>query len=416
MWVTVLLALFFFESFSTSQVPGCTDGFTLLNGKCLRFFPDKLHQLDAESKCKDFGGNLVTLKNSGDDHAIEKIVNGQTHAIWIGLYCFANDPSQCLWDDTTTVVDSYKNFANGFPLSDIGNCVHYSVGGSLNGKWTSGDCKGQSMSFVCELPATFEDACANNYGGSCYTFHDPLPFSDAQAACEQECGNLVSINSFLENRYLNQLIGGSMGDQLIGASFATPDALRWIDGSDHSFLNLDPSVPVHSHCLMISSGQNREESKGKWYGVGCGNATNFICERPAGLGECNPPAPVTVAPAPANPSNCNQYMLMAPGIITSPNYPNNYGNDVSCTYRINTLGSFNVLLQFTSFSTEYLKDVVSVYDGDIVNRQTFKGNFSGNLDPFNLVSSGNMMTVVFNSDAQNGAKGFKARFSSYAGL
>ncbi|CAO4367177.1 unnamed protein product [Caenorhabditis nigoni] len=77
------------------------------------------------------------------------------------------------------------------------------------------------------------------------------------------------------------------------------------------------------------------------------------------------------------------------------------------------MGSYNIQLKFTDFITEGV-DRVKIYDGD-TTANTILGTYSGNLAPFNVVSTGNTMTVTFITDGSVVYSGFSARFTPFAG-
>ncbi|EFP03414.1 hypothetical protein CRE_09481 [Caenorhabditis remanei] len=335
----------------------------------------------------------------------------------MGLYCLNSDPTKCLWDDGTGSARMYNNFASGFPLVDIGKCVYYSVRGVLAGKWVSGDCDVALRAYVCELPYTFADNCPYNYNGFCYSIHNAsASFLIAQEICEHECGNLVSITSEMENRYVTTM--GSRGITsnyvYIEAMFPRSNAFAWIDGSVWSYNNIDPfHTPSSGYCATI--GNSKTSNYGFWTSVPCNWAHPFICKRPAGT-QClqNQPT-VTVTPVPNQPSYCNSSLLLAPGVIASPNYPQNYDNNLFCSYQLATLGSYKIFLRFSKFITEPNRDIVKVYDGASSNTPLL-GSYSGNLSSFGLVSTGNTMYVTFKTDGSNVAQGFFTRFLVYTGL
>ncbi|CAL2034526.1 unnamed protein product [Caenorhabditis brenneri] len=388
-------------AFSFSPIPICTNGFTLINNKCLLLITDSVPHGVAEKICRHSGATLVTAKSLSDNQAISTIASKSVALIWIGLYCADSDSSKCLWDDASGAANMYNNFAAGFPLVEIGKCVYYSTKGALSGQWLSGDCEQDSRAFICELPYTFADDCTFNYNGNCYTFNGTnATFIQAQTTCEQECGNLVSINSELENRYIS-----AMAERLwtpraayIGATItaATGSSLySWTDGSRWTYSNIDNMM--YRPCFTMIVGNNYLQASGAWFGYGCEWETSFVCKRPAGL-NCDRSQPVVpVTDPPARSSFCNSSLLFAPGVISSPNYPDNYENNVDW-----------------DFVTEECCDKVYVYDGDSTSSPLI-GVYSGTLDTFNLVSTGNTMTVVFKTNSEGVARGFSARFVSYSG-
>ncbi|CAL2034447.1 unnamed protein product [Caenorhabditis brenneri] len=408
-----LLVIGAFLQFTSAATPVCTNGFTLVNDKCLRLFMSTVTHKTAERTCMNYGATLVTIKNAIDNRGIQTVTGTFSYTLWMGLYCFGNDVTKCLWDDASGDASLYSSFMSGYPQVQTGKCVFYSSQSSTMGKWYSSDCENTTRSFVCELPTTYQDDCGNNYNGFCYTHNSAAPFKTAQETCESSCGNLVSIHSANENRYLNSLfLQSGSGSILIGATRTSRNSYSWFDGSLWSYNNFDVTALQTGNCVAMSFGTSNNVSAGSWYTVDCGSSYGYMCKRPAGV-QCpaNPP-PVTVTPVPSNPSYCNSTLLMAPGTITTPNYPRYYDNNVYCTYQLATLGAYNILLKFTSFVTEAKFDYVTVYDGDNFNSHLF-GNYSGTPGPFSLVSTGNTMLVTFRSDKTNTFAGFSASFSSY---
>uniref|UniRef100_A0A1I7U562 C-type LECtin n=1 Tax=Caenorhabditis tropicalis TaxID=1561998 RepID=A0A1I7U562_9PELO len=370
-----------------------------------------------ESFVSEISLNLQCKSKFFQDNRAISTIAASVPLVWIGLYCLDSNPSECLWDDSTGSAESYHSFSSGFPLTEVGKCVYYSTQGALAGKWLSGDCVNEERAFVCEMPYTYDDNCMFNYNGYCYSFHSiPATFPDAQFACEQECGNLVSISSANENRWLSingkSLTSASSSAFLIGGVSPASNVFSWIDGTYWGYSNLDPSFTHNYTCMAMTNELPGAYLSGFWLGVSCTSPYSFICKRPAGV-KCNGSVPpVTVTPVPSNPSNCNSSLLFAPGVITTPNYPNNYDNNVLCTYTLTTLGSNTIRLQFTSFNTEKCCDRVTVYDGDSTSSPPL-GTFGGSLAPFWLISTGNTMTVTFRSDQNNVASGIRATFAPF---
>ncbi|CAB04034.1 CUB domain-containing protein [Caenorhabditis elegans] len=388
----------------------CTNGFTLLNKKCLKLFDTKVNHTSAESSCNSFGATLVTVKNVNDEQAIATVVAASSaRLIWLGLYCFDSDPAKCLWDDNSGSAQSYDNFSIDFPLVDAGHCVYLSTLGALAGKWISEDCESKLMSYICELPTTHADDCTYNYNGYCYTFSSTAePFIIAQTKCAETYGDLVSIHSSNENRYIETF--AAQDYYLIGAVWKLDNSLYWLDKSKWDYNNTDPENSYRGdYCVAMSTVISSPIPSGFWFSTNCTRPAKYICKRPAGV-QSTTASPVTVAPSPANPSNCNAGLLMSPGVITSPNYPENYFNNENCTYQLSTLGAYKIALRFASFSTE-ANDVVTVYDGLTTDSPCLR-RCSGTQRPFALTSSGNTMLVTFTSDSKGISSGFYARFSS----
>ncbi|EFP07139.1 hypothetical protein CRE_27930 [Caenorhabditis remanei] len=140
---------------ATAGTPICTNGFTLINGKCWRFFATGASHRSAERTCMNYGATLVTVKNAIDNRAVQTIVGTSTYSIWMGLYCFGNDVTKCLWDDASGSSELYDNFLSAYPQIETGKCVVYSLQSSMVGRWYSADCQNETRAFVCELPTSY---------------------------------------------------------------------------------------------------------------------------------------------------------------------------------------------------------------------------------------------------------------------
>ncbi len=95
--------------------------------------------------------------------------------------------------------------------------------------------------------------------------------------------------------------------------------------------------------------------------------------------------------------------------FTSPYYPNDYINNLSCTWVINVNIGSRIILSFDDFLTESNNDFIEVFDGNSVSDQSI-GNFSGTSKPANLISSSNSLTVYFRTDEDTVYKGFSSKY------
>ncbi|XP_071940891.1 uncharacterized protein [Antedon mediterranea] len=97
------------------------------------------------------------------------------------------------------------------------------------------------------------------------------------------------------------------------------------------------------------------------------------------------------------------------GVITSPSYPLSYPNDADCIWIIQITGLYRVHLTFHDFETESYYDrlfVGGVSDGS--NREYLE--FSGNSLPDDVYSNLNGLSLRFESDGTNNAKGFNISY------
>jgi len=96
--------------------------------------------------------------------------------------------------------------------------------------------------------------------------------------------------------------------------------------------------------------------------------------------------------------------------ITSPNYPDNYGNEEIKKWKIVVPDEQFVRLEFNTFNTEAGYDHVQVYDG-CTTKAPFIGRYSGDniYDP--IVSTGATLLITFMSDGDETRQGFSATVS-----
>ncbi|KAI8510954.1 Carboxylesterase 5A [Branchiostoma belcheri] len=105
------------------------------------------------------------------------------------------------------------------------------------------------------------------------------------------------------------------------------------------------------------------------------------------------------------------------GEFTSPSYPDNYQNNLRHTWTIRAPDPAQVvLLEFTEFDLEAAAygvcryDSLSVYDGEFPNEENLLGTFCGSDLPDPQRSTGNVMTLTFQTDEQESFPGFKITY------
>ena len=91
------------------------------------------------------------------------------------------------------------------------------------------------------------------------------------------------------------------------------------------------------------------------------------------------------------------------GRITSPNYPQNYGNNVSCYWFLSSNGD-SIILEFATFDTEE-QDTVLVYD--VSQHSVLVNSYRGWLTNNTAVNiSSNHIKIIFTTNGFNRSLGF----------
>jgi len=88
-----------------------------------------------------------------------------------------------------------------------------------------------------------------------------------------------------------------------------------------------------------------------------------------------------------------------------------YADNVVVSWQIHVESGFTILLDFDTFFTEALYDMVSIYDGPDDSAQAL-GSFSGAFRPPEIASASNYLYVVLTSDGGVTRSGFTAEYSS----
>jgi len=91
------------------------------------------------------------------------------------------------------------------------------------------------------------------------------------------------------------------------------------------------------------------------------------------------------------------------GVLTSPNYPNIYPNNLDCQWIIRVAAVRNIRLTFTNFDVQ-IYDYVEVYDGPIVSPGRLLMNHTGSTAPSaDVISSSYEMLVRFVTEGTGNA-------------
>ena len=108
---------------------------------------------------------------------------------------------------------------------------------------------------------------------------------------------------------------------------------------------------------------------------------------------------------------CGGTFTKMSGVMQSPQYPENYPENVMCQWVIELPPQYKITLEFTDFqlekSTSCQYDFVLVMSG-LPTSPTALGKFCGNESNNLVASNSNVMTVLFKSDSTKSKKGFEA--------
>ena len=120
-------------------------------------------------------------------------------------------------------------------------------------------------------------------------------------------------------------------------------------------------------------------------------------------------------------TGCNDVFVIAPGTVSSPNYPENYPAGASCSSLIVAPAGSIVRLTFLDFELEGPSiygcefDRVNVYDSSDVDEEMLLGSYCGDNIPKYVVSSNTSLLVVFETDDSSNFRGFEGLFEFISG-
>jgi cubilin len=119
-------------------------------------------------------------------------------------------------------------------------------------------------------------------------------------------------------------------------------------------------------------------------------------------------------------AGCGGLMRARAGVITSPNYPNNYDAHDDCGWLLEVDPAHTVKLTFEDFDVEPHSncsyDYVALYDGNSTDVPLLLLHCGRDVpEPPTVRSSGNQMYVRLKADGSVSAKGFKANFTRGCG-
>ncbi|XP_038649437.1 CUB domain-containing protein 2 [Scyliorhinus canicula] len=112
---------------------------------------------------------------------------------------------------------------------------------------------------------------------------------------------------------------------------------------------------------------------------------------------------------------CGGVLTGLSGVLSSPEYPDNYPNNAECRWFIQVSNNSVINLIFYDFHLENNEDCsfdyVALFDGSSINDRHW-GHYCGGTKPADIISTTSELLVVFKSDFNIGAKGFKAFYFS----
>ncbi|XP_078603913.1 uncharacterized protein LOC144877740 [Branchiostoma floridae x Branchiostoma japonicum] len=110
---------------------------------------------------------------------------------------------------------------------------------------------------------------------------------------------------------------------------------------------------------------------------------------------------------------CGGTLSVSPGgVLTSPNYPGNYGYNERCEWLITGPLNSRIRLTFNSFETYHAYDSLYIYDGDSSNAVELQRLFGYHPSISPITSTFNAMFLRFTSNSYSNDRGFQISYTS----
>ncbi|KAI6661260.1 Macrophage mannose receptor 1-like isoform X3 [Oopsacas minuta] len=249
----------------------------------------------ARDVCKNWGGNLATIKSKQEDTLFYYLTNiNEYFGSWIGLNDrgmgneAGTDANSFRWEDGSD--STYRQFATtpeeeAYPraTNDNFDCVsfRYRRGQGLSNGWHDRQCGDGStvFSYFCQRPG-ISNGCDLIYENFCYqifTASEGISWYDAQSTCSVWGGDLTSVPLKRVNNFLYTIIPDTTSKYWIGLYDDNGDeSFNWIDGTQVRYTNYVSNAPNDFNSMSCIT----METDGKWNNYDCGdNINNYICRR-----------------------------------------------------------------------------------------------------------------------------------------
>ncbi|XP_041804377.1 macrophage mannose receptor 1-like [Chelmon rostratus] len=293
----------------------CAIGWTRMVSRnyCYQLFSESSKQMtwfEARDYCKAIGGDLLSIHSAAE----LEVLPDRYEVAWIGLS--APDPvTGYVWSDGSPL--QFQHWEDGEPnnKNNVESCVELKIHRrGRSGSWNDVHCE-TTHGWLCQIrigviPKLPPEPAAPDYnktsdgwlewkGNQYYINRRSMAMEEARHFCQQQHGDLVTINSEAESVFLWKQIARNYGSYWIGLTVDLDKTYGWMDGSPVVFQRWDENQPCFlnndEHCVVMTT------SMGFWHDYACGFEHKSICKRSG-----SPPANTTVAPTVLPRGGCPQ--------------------------------------------------------------------------------------------------------------
>ncbi|XP_015338886.1 macrophage mannose receptor 1 [Marmota marmota marmota] len=308
---------------TTTPEPKCPEewGSTSKTSLCFKLFAKGKHEkktwFESRDFCRALGGELASINNKEEQQTIWRLIttSGNYHELfWLGL-TYGSPSEGFTWSDGSPV--SYENWAYGEP----NNYQNVEYCGELKGEpgmsWNDINCE-HLNNWICQIqkgktlqpeptpapqdnPPVTEDGWVIYKDYQYYFSKEKETMDNARAFCKRNFGDLVSIKSESEKKFLWKYINrnGAQTPYFIGLLISLDKKFTWMDGSKVDYVAWATGEPNFANedenCVTMYT------TSGFWNDINCGYPNAFICQRH------NSSINATVMPtSPPSPGGCKE--------------------------------------------------------------------------------------------------------------
>ncbi|KAG7499177.1 macrophage mannose receptor 1-like [Solea senegalensis] len=274
-------------------VGNCPTGWIRFRNKCFTF-KGKKNDLKANwsyarSWCKEQGAELAVIDDQLENDFVSSYLRDLELPTWIGLSDLLEE-NQYAWSDGVSPV-KFTNWNDKEPNNAGGteHCVAMSHGPLVTGKWNDDACH-KDHSFMCSMqkstslpPPPTASPCPAEYVPwyqNCYKLVEkPETWEAAQASCQQEGGNLASIDMSYDQAFIALVALQAKADTWIGLRRKDDGSYSWTDGWPVFFTHWGPGEPTNikdEGCVSMHS--TSHHFYGTWNDTKCDQAKPYICK------------------------------------------------------------------------------------------------------------------------------------------
>ncbi|XP_038845355.1 macrophage mannose receptor 1 [Salvelinus namaycush] len=282
----------------------CPAGWMLFRNKCFMFQGHK-HGMkanwdSARSWCQSKGAELAVIDNQYENDFVSSYLRDLKLPTWIGLTDSLVEGGFGWSDGVSPVL--YTNWADKEPNNNGGreHCTAITHNHLVSGRWNDDLCT-EEHSWVCSMkksssmapPAPTQNPCPSGYVSwykNCYKLvEEPKTWEAAQVACEQEGGNLASVDMSYDQAFVAGAILQGKADAWIGLRRKDDSSsYKWTDGWTVFFTHWGPGEPSNHKAEGCVSMHADPIFHGTWNDTDCNSAKAYICKTSS---ESPPPTP-----------------------------------------------------------------------------------------------------------------------------